>query len=147
MGRPGFGQYFMAMARVAATRSTCKRRKVGAVIVLNNNVVATGYNGSLRGAAHCDDVGCLMEEGHCVRTVHAEANAILQAAKRGVSIEGAAIYTTSSPCWHCFKLIANAGITRIGYADDYPDKRFIEEAVNLGIPAALIQETQEGVAE
>ena len=100
----------MGIAQQAATRSTCPRKHVGAVIVRDRTVLSTGYNGSIRGLPHCEDAGCVMEDGHCVTTVHAEANAILQAAKNGVSIDGAELYTTASPCWNCFKLIANAGI-------------------------------------
>ena len=104
--------YFMNIARQAATRSTCDRKQVGAVIVRDKTILSTGYNGSIRGMPHCDDVGHLMESGHCVATVHAEANAIIQAAKNGVRIDGAELYTTASPCWNCFKLLANAGIRK-----------------------------------
>ena len=108
--RASWDEYFMAIARVVATRSTCDRKHVGAVIVRDKMILATGYNGSIRGLDHCDDEGHLMEDGHCVRTVHAEANAIVQAARNGVRIEGADIYVTASPCLGCFKLIANAGL-------------------------------------
>ena len=91
--------YFMNIARQGSTRSTCPRKHVGAVIVRDKTILSTGYNGSIRGLPHCSDVGCVMEDGHCVSTVHAEANAIIQAAKNGVSIEGAELYTTASPCW------------------------------------------------
>jgi len=123
----------MNLAREAATRSTCPRRSVGAVVVRDKAVLATGYNGSLRGLPHCTDVGCLMENDHCVRTVHAEANALLQAARHGVGIEGADIYVTSSPCWDCFKLIANAGIRRIFYGEFYRDARIRDFAEQSGI--------------
>jgi len=123
----------MNLAVQAAARSTCPRKAVGAVIVRDKAVLATGYNGSLRGLAHCTDVGCLMENGHCVRTVHAEANAILQAARNGVRIEGADIYATASPCWSCFKLIANAGIRRVFYGDFYRDERIVTFAGEAGI--------------
>ena len=102
----------MGIAHQAATRSTCPRKHVGAVIVRDRTVLSTGYNGSMRGLPHCEDAGCVMEDGHCVTTVHAEANAILQAAKNGVAVDGAELYTTASPCWNCFKLIANAGIRK-----------------------------------
>jgi len=118
----------MNLAVQAATRSTCPRKAVGAVIVRDRAVLATGYNGSIRGLPHCTDVGCLMVNGHCVRTVHAEANAILQAAKHGVRLEGAEIYVTASPCWDCFKLVANAGINRVLYGELYRDERIIEFA-------------------
>jgi dCMP deaminase len=133
MGRVGWDAYFMNIARQAATRSTCERKHVGAVIVRDKTILSTGYNGSIRGMPHCDDVGHLMESGHCVATVHAEANAIIQAAKNGVRIDGAEIYTTASPCWDCFKLIANAGIRRVHYGEFYRDERSLEIAAQLGI--------------
>src|SRR5262245_6791559 len=105
----------MNIARQVATRSTCDRKHVGAVIVRDKTILSTGYNGSIRGRAHCDDVGHDMENGHCVATVHAEANAIIQAAKNGVGIDGAELYTTASPCWNCFKLLANGGIKAVYY--------------------------------
>ena len=125
--------YFMNIARQAATRSTCDRKHVGAVIVRDKTILSTGYNGSIRGMPHCDDVGHLMENDHCVATVHAEANAIIQAAKNGVRIEDAELYTTASPCWYCFKLIANAGIRTIYYGEFYREARSIEVARQLGI--------------
>ena len=133
MGRVDWHTYFMNIARQAATRSTCDRRHVGAVIVRDRTILSTGYNGSIRGMPHCDDVGHLMEGGHCIATVHAEANAIIQAAKNGVRIDGAELYTTASPCWDCFKLIANAGIVRVYYGEFYRERRSIEVAKQLGI--------------
>ena len=131
--RVGWHTYFMNIARQAATRSTCDRKHVGAVIVRDKTILSTGYNGSIRGLPHCDDVGHLMDAGHCVATVHAEANAIIQAAKNGVRIDGGELYTTASPCWSCFKLIANAGIRRIYYGEFYRDTRSIEVATRVGI--------------
>jgi dCMP deaminase len=128
----------MNLAVQAAARSTCPRKTVGAVIVRDKAILATGYNGSLRGLPHCTEVGCLIENDHCVRTVHAEANAILQAAKHGVRIEGADIYVTASPCWNCFKLIANAGIGRILYGEFYRDQRIIEFAQAAGIELVFL---------
>ncbi|HEY2797303.1 MAG TPA: cytidine/deoxycytidylate deaminase family protein [Thermoanaerobaculia bacterium] len=125
--------YFMNIARQVATRSTCPRKHVGAVIVRDRTILSTGYNGSIRGLPHCSDVGCVMEEGHCVSTVHAEANAIIQAARNGVSIGGAEIYTTASPCWPCFKLIANAGLSRVYFGEFYRDERSIKVAREAGI--------------
>jgi dCMP deaminase len=133
MNRVSWHRYFMNLALQAATRSTCPRKSVGAVIVRDKAVLATGYNGSLRGLPHCTDVGCLMENDHCVRTVHAEANAILQAARHGTGIEGADIYVTASPCWNCFKLIANAGIGRVFFGEFYRDDRIREFARDAGI--------------
>ena len=125
--------YFMNMARQASTRSTCDRKHVGAVIVRDRTVLSTGYNGSVRGMPHCDDVGHEMENGHCVATIHAEANAIIQAARNGVNINGGEMYTTASPCWSCFKLIANSGIRRIYYGEFYRDERSLKIASRIGI--------------
>jgi dCMP deaminase len=123
----------MNIAKEVATRSTCDRKFVGAVIVRDRSILATGYNGSIRGLAHCDEEGHLMEEGHCVRTVHAEANAIVQAARNGVRIDGASIYVTASPCWGCFRLIANGGIVRIVFGEFYRDNKIFEFSQKLGI--------------
>jgi len=106
---------------------------VGAVIVRDRTILSTGYNGSIRGMPHCSDVGHMMEEGHCVATIHAEMNAIIQAARNGVRIEGASIYITASPCWNCFKALANAGIRRICYGEFYRDERSFDIARELGI--------------
>ena len=133
----------MDIARQVATRATCDRKHVGAVLMRDRTILSTGYNGSIRGMPHCDEVGHLMENGHCVATVHAEANAILQAAKNGVRIDGATLYTTASPCWPCFKLVANSGCVRIVYGEFYRDPRIFEvaaqlklELVSLEVPAA-----------
>jgi dCMP deaminase len=131
--RQSWDEYFSAIARVGATRATCARKHVGAVIVRDKSILATGYNGSIRGEPHCDDAGHLMVDGHCERTVHAEANAIVQAARHGVSIDGATIYVTASPCFGCFKLIANAGIKRIVFGEFYRDERIFELSQRLGI--------------
>ena len=113
--RVSWEKYFMNIAIEVATRSTCDRKNVGAVIVREKTILSTGYNGSIKGLPHCDEVGCEMIDGHCVRTTHAEANAIVQAAKNGVRIDRAEIYVTASPCYNCFKFIANAGIKKIYY--------------------------------
>lgn len=131
--RASWNRYFMNLAVQAATRSTCPRKHVGAVIVRDKSILSTGYNGSIRGADHCTEIGCLMEAGHCVRTVHAEANALVQAASHGVRLEGAEIYVTASPCFDCFKLIANAGIRTIYYGEFYRDERVLAFAEELGI--------------
>ena len=123
----------MGIAHQAATRSTCPRKHVGAVIVRDRTVLSTGYNGSIRGLPHCEDVGCVMEEGHCITTVHAEANAILQAAKNGVGVDNAELYTTASPCWNCFKLIANSGIRKIYFGEFYREERIRATAEEIGI--------------
>jgi dCMP deaminase len=123
----------MNLAVQAATRSTCPRKHVGAVIVRDKSILSTGYNGSIRGAPHCDEAGCLMDNGHCVRTVHAEANALVQAARNGVRLEGAHIYVTASPCFNCFKLIANAGLSTVFYGEFYRDDKVLAFADELGI--------------
>lgn len=137
-GRASWDEYFMNLATVVATRATCDRKHVGAVLVRERTVLSTGYNGSIRGLPHCDEVGHMMENGHCVATVHAEANAIVQAAMNGVAIEGATIYTTASPCWPCFKLIANAGVKRIVYGEFYRDDRIFSIAARIGIELTQI---------
>ena len=131
--RVSWEKYFMNIAQEVSTRSTCDRKHVGAVIVRKKTILSTGYNGSKKGLSHCSDVGCEMIDGHCVRTTHAEANAIVQAAKNGVRIDNAEIFVTASPCYNCFKLIANAGIKRIYYNEFYRDERIIEHAKNAGI--------------
>ena len=132
--------YFMNIAREVATRSTCVRKHVGAVIVREKTILSTGYNGSIKGLPHCDEVGCEMVDGHCVRTTHAEANAIVQAAKNGIQINQSEIYVTASPCYDCFKLIANAGIKIIYYDEFYRDKRIIEKSKEIGIQLASLED-------
>ena len=126
--RGSWDEYFMQIALVVASRATCDRRHVGAVLVRDRTILSTGYNGSIRGLAHCDHAGHMMEDGHCVRTVHAEANAVAQAAKNGVNIDHGACYVTASPCWTCFKLLANAGISKICYGEFYRDERIFTAA-------------------
>ncbi len=138
-GRASWDEYFMNIARMVATRATCDRKHVGAVLVRDRTLLSTGYNGSVRGLGHCSEEGHMMEDGHCVRTVHAEANAIIQAAKNGVAIDGATIYTTASPCWPCFKIIANAGCQRIVFGEFYRDQRIFEYAQQLGIELAELK--------
>lgn len=119
----------MQIAHLVATRATCPRRQVGAVIVRDRRILATGYNGAPRGLSHCPaegdqhewPLGC-MRAGHCIRSLHAEQNALLQAAMIGVPCEGAAFYVTCQPCNACAKMIINAGITRVIYEGDYPDE-------------------------
>jgi dCMP deaminase len=128
--RPSWDEYFMGIAELAATRSTCLRRQVGAVIVKNKKILATGYNGAPSGLKHCLDIGCLRdqlkipsgERHELCRATHAEQNAIVQAALFGVSIKDASMYSTAHPCILCTKLIINAGIRRIVIKDSYPDK-------------------------
>ncbi|MEZ4708202.1 MAG: cytidine/deoxycytidylate deaminase family protein [Caldilineaceae bacterium] len=129
--RPSWDEYFMDIAFTVAQRSTCDRAHVGAVIVRDRRMLTTGYNGAPAGLPHCDDVGHLMIDGHCVRTLHAEQNAIIQAALHGVNVQGATCYVTHQPCLTCAKMIINAGITRVVYAGNYPDensRHFLGEA-------------------
>ncbi len=133
MQRASWDEYFMNIARVVSSRSTCDRKFVGAVIVRDKTILSTGYNGSIRGMPHCTEVGHMMEEGHCVATIHAESNAILQAAKNGVAIDGASIYVTASPCWNCFKQIANSGLVRVVYGEFYRDARIFDVAKQLNV--------------
>jgi dCMP deaminase len=130
MTRPSWDEYFMEITHLVSRRSTCLRRQVGAVLVKDKNILATGYNGAPSGVAHCLDVGCLREqmkipsgERHeLCRGLHAEQNAIIQAAKHGTSIEGATLYCTTMPCIICSKMIINAGIRRIVYEEGYADQ-------------------------
>jgi len=131
--RLSWENYFLNIAKEVATRSTCDRKNVGAVIVRDKMILSTGYNGSIRGLPHCDEAGHEMVDGHCVRTTHAEANAIAQAAKNGVRVDKAEIFVTASPCYHCFKLIANSGIKTIYYDEFYRDDRILKHAKEAGI--------------
>jgi dCMP deaminase len=129
--RPTWDEYFLDIAFSVAERSTCDRAHVGAVLVRDRRILATGYNGSPAGLPHCDEVGHLMVDGHCVRTLHAEQNAIIQSALHGVSSEGATAYVTHQPCLTCAKMLINAGIQRVVYAGNYLDeysRQFLAEA-------------------
>jgi len=131
----------MEIARLVARRSTCLRRQVGAVVVKEKNILATGYNGAPSGVSHCSDIGCLRqklgipsgERHELCRGLHAEQNAIIQAAKHGISINGATLYCTNFPCVICTKMIINAGIKRIVYLEGYPDKLSAELQQEAGI--------------
>ena len=138
--RVSWETYFMNIAREVATRSTCDRKHVGAVIVRGKTILSTGYNGSVRGMHHCDEIGHEMENGHCVRTIHAEANAVVQSARNGVRIDEAEIYVTASPCYDCFKMIANAGISSIYYGKFYRDTRITSLAEQIGIELINLSE-------
>ena len=126
MLRPSWAQYFMAIAFDVATRATCDRKHVGAVIVRNKQLLSSGYNGAPRGLPHCDDVGHELRDmggrQSCVRTVHAEANAIAQAARHGVAIDGGTLYTTASTCYDCAKLAINAGIVKVVFHEHYASR-------------------------
>lgn len=134
MSRATWDEYFSKIAKDVATRATCDRKHVGCVLVSEEkHILATGYNGSAAGLAHCDDVGHLMEDGHCVRTVHAEMNAVAQAARNGIRLGGATCYVTASPCWPCFKVLVNAGIKKIKFVEFYRDAKIFDAAKELGI--------------
>ncbi|MFC7320944.1 ComE operon protein 2 [Halobacillus campisalis] len=119
MERISWDHYFMAQSYLLKTRSTCERLAVGAVIIRDKRMIAGGYNGSVSGGVHCIDEGCYVIDGHCVRTIHAEMNALLQCSKFGVATEGAEIYVTHFPCLHCTKAIIQAGIKAVYYSEDY----------------------------
>ena len=141
-GRPSWDNYFMEITALVSNRSTCLRRKVGCLIVRDKHILATGYNGAPRGLTHCLDIGCLREKQNIpsgerhelCRGIHAEQNAIIQAATFGTSIQGAILYSTHYPCSLCIKMIINAGIEKVVYADGYPD----ELAKNLAKEARLV---------
>ena len=120
--RPSWDEYFMQITFQVARRSTCPRAAVGAVIVRDKRILTTGYNGAPTNLPHCTEAGCLMVNGHCVRTLHAEQNAIIQGALHGVDVSGSTIYVTHQPCLICAKMIINAGIQRVVYAGHYPDE-------------------------
>jgi len=141
--RPSYDEYFMEMAHVVAKRSTCLRRKVGAILVQEKHILSTGYNGAPKGFKHCAETGCLREDQNIpsgerhelCRGLHAEQNAIIQAAVFGTSIKGSVLYCTNTPCVVCVKMLINAGVIEIIYAGEYPDdlaKRMLAES-NLKI--------------
>ena len=119
--RPDWDEYVLKLAMLASERATCPRMHCGCVLVKKKDVVATGYNGSIPGDVHCEDSECLVIDDHCVRTVHAEMNALIQAAKRGHSIEGATAYVTNMPCTTCAKALITAGIERVVVFSEYHD--------------------------
>lgn len=127
MERITWDQFFMAQSHLLALRSTCTRLAVGATIVREKRIIAGGYNGSISGDEHCIDVGCYVVDNHCVRTVHAEVNALLQCSKYGTSTNGADLYVTHFPCLQCTKAIIQAGIKRVYYATDYKNDSYANE--------------------
>ena len=141
--RKSWDEYFMDIAQEVATRATCDRKRVGCVLVKDKYIIATGYNGSVAGLPHCDEAGHMMEGTHCVRTTHAEVNAVVQAAKHGVSSDGCTAYVTASPCWHCFKILASGGVRRIVFGEFYRDERLFDAAGILGIELVDIQSGRE----
>jgi dCMP deaminase len=137
--RPSYDEYFMEMADVVAKRSTCLRRKVGAILVKNKHILSTGYNGAPKGLKHCEEVGCIRtklnvpsgQRHELCRGLHAEQNAIIQAAVFGVSIVDSTLYCTNTPCVVCVKMLINAGVKEIVFSGDYPDelaKKMLQES-------------------
>jgi dCMP deaminase len=141
MSRPSWDEYFMAITAQVAGRSTCLRRRTGAVLVKDKRILATGYNGVPSGLAHCDEAGCLREklnipsgtQHELCRGIHAEQNAVIQAARHGTAIDGAIAYCTHQPCVLCAKILINAGVTSIVYAEPYPDPLAQEMLDEAGI--------------
>jgi dCMP deaminase len=144
--RPSWDDYFMAIAKIIAARGTCDRAHVGAVLVKNKRIISTGYNGAPPGLPHCDGPeGHLMEEGHCIRTVHAEENTILQiAAVGGTSAGGSTLYTTHSPCYHCVKKIVVAGVKRVVAGQAYRINEDVRDALaKAGVALDMYEQNPE----
>lgn len=141
MNRPSWDEYFMEITRLVARRSTCLRRQVGAILVKDRHILATGYNGTPSGITHCAETGCLRqklnvpsgERHELCRGLHAEQNALLQAARHGVNITGATLYCTNSPCIICSKMIINAGVVSVVYLEGYPDALSAEMLKEAGL--------------
>ena len=139
--RPDWDTYFMRITKLVATRSSCLRRSVGAVLVKDKRILATGYNGAPAGMAHCEEAGCLREQLHIpsgerhelCRGLHAEQNAIIQAARQGTEIKDSTLYCTTAPCSLCAKMLINAGVTRIVYEGSYPDERAMAFFAEAGV--------------
>jgi dCMP deaminase len=132
--RASWDEYFMDLAELVSTRATCDRKHVGAIIVKDKRVLASGYNGSIPGLPHCDDIGHDLENDHCVATVHAEQNAIVSAARFGISIDGSTMYCNTFPCWNCFKLIVSSGIVEVIFKNPYgieKNQRVLDAYANL----------------
>lgn len=150
--RPSWDEYFMTITRQVSERSTCLRRHCGAVIVKDRRMLATGYNGTPRGLRHCAEVGCLREQlgiasganHELCRGIHAEQNAIIQAALHGVAIEGSTIYTTHQPCVLCAKMLINAGVSEIVFGESYPDPLSEEMLTEAGVSRRRYTQGQEG---
>jgi dCMP deaminase len=153
--RPSWDEYFMTIAGQVSQRSTCLRRHCGAVIVKDRRMLATGYNGTPRGLRHCAEVGCLREQRgiasgsnhELCRGIHAEQNAIIQAALHGVAIEGATIYTTHEPCVQCAKMLINAGVSEIVFRESYPDPLSEEMLTEAGVSRRRYASGQEGLEQ
>ena len=139
--RPDWETSFMRITKLVATRSSCLRRSVGAVLVMDKRILATGYNGAPAGMAHCEEAGCLRDQLHIpsgerhelCRGLHAEQNAIIQAARQGTEIKDSTLYCTTAPCSLCAKMLINAGVTRIVYEGSYPDERAMAFFAEAGV--------------
>jgi dCMP deaminase len=131
--RPGWDEYFMQIARTVGTRATCPRASVGCVLMREHRILTTGYNGAPRGVAHCAEVGCALDNGHCLRATHAEANAVVQGALHGVSLQHATAYCTHQPCVNCSKLLISAGVAKIVYGEAYPDELAAQLLAEAGV--------------
>jgi len=152
--RPSWDTYFMEITRVVANRSTCLRRKVGATIIKDKRILTTGYNGAPQGLAHCQEVGCIRaekqvpsgERHELCRALHAEQNAILQAALYGVSIQGATVYCTTHPCVMCAKMMINAGMKEVVITKSYPDQLAAELLAEAGVKVRYFCDADKEVA-
>lgn len=138
MTRPHWDEYFLKLAMLASERATCPRMHCGCVLVKDKNVITTGYNGSIPGDDHCEDVGCLVVDNHCVRTVHAEMNALVQAARRGHAVDGATAYITNMPCTTCAKALVTAGIKRVVIFADFHDTLATQFFAKAGVEIVKI---------
>ena len=142
--RPTWDDYFMAVAKIVGTRSSCDRLRAGAVLVKDNRIISTGYNGAPSGLDSCDDIGHLMEEGHCVRTVHGEHNAILQAAIiSGASTRGTTMYSKYNPCIHCSKYIVAAGVARVVFSKIYRNSKAVDYLRQAGVKVEEYKENED----
>lgn len=155
MPRPSWDEYFMAIAEQVAGRSTCLRRSTGAVLVKDKRILATGYNGVPKGLAHCEDVGCLREQRkipsgshhELCRGIHAEQNAVIQAAKHGIAMDGSTAYCTHQPCVLCAKILLNAGVIDIVFQHPYPDPLSAELLAEAGLTPRRLESTDSPISE
>jgi len=129
--RPTWDEYFLKLAMLVSERATCPRMHCGAVLVRDKRILSTGYNGSIPGDDHCEDIGCWVVDNHCIRTIHAEMNALLQCAIHGISTKGATAYVTNMPCTNCAKSLIAAGIKEVVIFSDYHDT-LAEEFFRIG---------------
>lgn len=138
-GRPSWDEYFLKVAMLVSERATCPRMHVGCVLVKDKQILATGYNGSIPGDEHCDDAGCLVVDNHCVRTIHAEINALIQCAVHGVSTKDATAYVTNMPCTNCSKALIAAGIKEIVIFSNYHDTLATDFFKKAGVEIRILK--------